>query len=88
VVGGHKLDNRREIGVEPKTRVGQQRRTNLRTCMGYKGYSRFGLNKDLWQAFNFEEGNNTVPEDERQQYLQMQAKAAITGRPSTQELEF
>jgi len=66
----------------------QQRRTNLRTCMGYKGYSRFGLNKDLWQTFNFEEGNNTVPEDERQQYLQMQAKAAITGRPSTQELEF
>lgn len=66
----------------------QQRRTNLRTCMGYKGYSRYGLNKDLWQAFNFEEGNGSVPEEERQKFLQLQAKAAITGRPSTQELEF
>lgn len=66
----------------------KQRRTNLRTCMGYKGYSRYGLNKDLWQAFNFEEGNGTVPDDRRQQFLQMQAKAAISGRPSTKELDF
>jgi len=66
----------------------QMRRTNLRTCMGYKGYSRYGLNKDLWQAFNFEEGNRTVGDDQRQKYLQMQAKAAISGRPARQELEF
>jgi hypothetical protein len=66
----------------------QMRRTNLRTCMGYKGYSRYGLNKDLWQAFNFEEGNGSVPDEERQIYLQKQAKAAISGRPSRQELEF
>jgi hypothetical protein len=64
------------------------RRVNLRTCMGFKGYARFGLNKDLWQSFNFEEGNRTVPDEERQKYLQMQAKAAIAGRPSSQELEF
>lgn len=64
------------------------RRTNLRTCMGYKGYSRYGLSKELWKAFNFEEGNQTVPDEERQHYLQMQAKAAISGRPATQELEF
>ncbi len=66
----------------------QMRRTNLRTCMGYKGYGRYGLSKDLWAVFNFEEGNRIVPEDERQKYLQMQAKAAISGRPETQELEF
>ena len=66
----------------------QMRRTNLRTCMGYKGYSRYGLSKDLWEVFNFEEGNRTVPENERQKYLQMQAKAAISGRPNRQELEF
>jgi hypothetical protein len=66
----------------------QMRRTNLRTCMGYKGYSRYGLNKDLWQRFNFEEGNRTVPEEERQKYLQQQAKAAVSGRPASQELEF
>lgn len=66
----------------------QMRRTNLRTCMGYKGYSRYGLNKDLWQKFNFEEGNGTVRDEERQKLLQMQAKAAISGRPASQELEF
>jgi hypothetical protein len=66
----------------------KMRRTNLRTCMGYKGYGRYGLSKDLWQKFNFEEGNRTVPEEERQKYLQMQAKAAITGKPQSQELEF
>ena len=66
----------------------QQRRTNMRTCMGYKGYSRFGLNKDLWQAFNFEEGNGTVADEKREIFMQMQAKAATSGRPSTKELEF
>lgn len=66
----------------------QMRRTNLRTCMGYKGYGRYGLRKELWAKFNFEEGNRTVPEAERQKYLQMQAKAAIAGHPSSQELEF
>ncbi len=64
------------------------RRVNLRTCMGFKGYTRHGLNKDLWQRFNFEEGNRTVPDEERQKFLQMQAKAATAGRPSSQELEF
>lgn len=66
----------------------QMRRTNLRTCMGYKGYARHGLPKELWQKFNFEEGNREVPEEERQSFLQMQAKAAIAGKPQTQELEF
>jgi hypothetical protein len=56
--------------------------------MGYKGYSRYGLNKQLWEQFNFEEGNKTVREEQRQKYLQMQAKAAISGRPSSEELEF
>lgn len=56
--------------------------------MGYKGYSRHGLSKDLWQKFNFEEGIRTVAEDERQSFLQMQAKAAIAGRPISEELEF
>lgn len=66
----------------------QQRRTNMRTCMGYKGYSRYGLNKDRWQTFNFEEGNGTVPDEKREGFLQKQAKAAISGRPTAKELEF
>lgn len=64
------------------------RRTNMRTCMGYKGYSRHGLPKELWTKFNFEEGLTGVGDDERQKFLQMQAKAAIAGKPQGEELEF
>ena len=64
------------------------RRTNLRTCMGYKGYSRHGLPKELWTQFNFEEGLGSVADDQRQKFLQMQAKAAIAGKPQSEELEF
>jgi hypothetical protein len=64
------------------------RRSNMRTCMGYKGYSRHGLPKALWTEFNFEEGLSGVSEDERQKFLQMQAKAAIAGKPQSEELEF
>lgn len=39
----------------------RQRRLNMRTCMGFKGYSRFGLQKKIWQSFNFEEGLRKVP---------------------------
>lgn len=52
------------------------RRTNMRRCMNYKGYDRHGLNKDVWQQFHFEEGLRKVDEDERQQMLAKQAKAA------------
>ena len=64
------------------------RRTNMRTCMGYKGYSRHGLPKDLWTKFHFEEGLSGVSDDEREKFLQMQAKAAIAGKPQGEELEF
>jgi hypothetical protein len=64
------------------------RRTNLRTCMGYKGYGRYGLSKDLWTKFNFEEGLGGVGDEERQKFLQMQAKAAVAGKPRSEELEF
>jgi hypothetical protein len=66
----------------------QARRTNLRTCMGYKGYRRYGLPKNLWTKFNFEEGMGDVPDDQRQKFLQMQAKAAVAGQPQGEELEF
>ena len=64
------------------------RRTNMRTCMGYKGYSRHGLPKALWTKFNFEEGLSGVAENERQKFLQMQAKAAVAGKAQSEELEF
>lgn len=52
------------------------RRTNMRRCMNYKGYDRYGLNKDVWQEFHFEEGLRSVDEDDRQRMLAQQAKAA------------
>lgn len=62
------------------------RRVNMRRCMGYKGYARFGLSKDLWQEFNFEEGFSGEAEDKRQAMLARQAKVASGPRPASKEL--
>lgn len=58
------------------------RRTNMRICMGFKGYTAFGLPKAIWEQFNFEEGNARVEEGRRQRFLQMQARAASGPRPT------
>jgi len=58
------------------------RRSNMRRCMNYKGYDRYGLNKDVWQQFNFEEGLKSVKEDDRQRMLAEQAKAASLMAPA------
>lgn len=62
------------------------RRVNMRRCMGYRGYARFGLEKDLWQEFNFEEGFSGEGEDKRQAMLAQQAKVASGPRPAGKEL--
>ena len=64
----------------------QLRRVNIRRCMGYKGYSRFGLQKDLWQAFHFEEGFSGEAEVKRQAMIAQQAKVASGPRPAGKEL--
>jgi len=53
-----------------------KRRVNMRRCMRFKGYARHGLAKDLWQEFNFEEGNSSVEEEARQRMLAVQALVA------------
>jgi len=58
------------------------RRANMRRCMNYKGYDRYGLNKEVWQQFNFEEGLHHVDEDVRQRMLAQQAKAASLIQPA------
>lgn len=70
-------------GSAEKRRV---RRVNMRRCMGYKGYARFGLQKDLWQKFNFEEGLSKKPGETRQIMLAQQAKVASGERPTAKEL--
>jgi hypothetical protein len=62
------------------------RRVNMRRCMGYKGYSRYGLAKELWQEFNFEEGFSGEAEEKRQAMLAQQALVASGPKPATKEL--
>jgi len=62
------------------------RRINMRNCMGFKGYDRYGLQKDLWTKFNFEEGNGRKDEDVREQALLMQAKVASGVKPEAKVL--
>ncbi len=63
------------------------RRTNWRNCMGFKGYSRYGLAKDQWEGFNFEEGNGRKPEAERNRDLMVQARVASGPKPEQEVLE-
>jgi len=58
----------------------------MRRCMGYKGYARYGLQKDLWQEFHFEEGFSSEEESKRQAMLAQQAKVASGTKPATGEL--
>ncbi len=62
------------------------RRVNMRKCMHFKGYARYGLPKDLWEKFNFEEGFDGVKEGERQVLLAQQAKVASGPAPAGKDL--
>ena len=64
----------------------RKRRVNMRRCMFFKGYDRFGIDEVLWGSFNFEEGNGEVAEADRQRMLAQQALVASGPRPTTQEL--
>lgn len=62
------------------------RRLNMRNCMGYKGYDRYGLERERWQAFHFEEGFNRVDDDKRTAYLMKQARVASGPKPTAEVL--
>ena len=62
------------------------RRVNMRNCMFYKGYQRFGLDKQIWEEFNFEEGLDGVTEEARIGYLRQQAFIASGPRPQQEAL--
>jgi hypothetical protein len=64
----------------------RMRRVNMRTCMHFKGYQRYGLPKNLWDKFNFEEGLSGVSEEKRQAYLKQQAMVASAGTLQGKEL--
>jgi hypothetical protein len=60
---------------------------NLRICMGYKEYQRYGLPKDIWEEFNFSEGNARVSERKRLGFLQQQARIASGPKPAGKALD-
>ena len=63
------------------------RRYNIRTCMFYKGYDRYGLEKKLWQAFHFEEGFSRENARDRLTALLKQARVASGPKPPLEVLE-
>lgn len=63
------------------------RRYNIRTCMFYKGYDRYGLEKKLWQAFHFEEGFSRENASDRYAALLKQARVASGPKPPLEVLE-
>lgn len=64
----------------------RMRRVNMRQCMGFKGYERLGLNKELWEAFNFEEGTGAEEEELRLKALKLQALVASKAAASEKVL--
>lgn len=65
----------------------QIRRINLRNCMGFKGYQRYGMSRDIWGKLDFAEGNSRKSEDVRTEFLLKQAKVASGPTPQTKVLE-
>jgi len=63
------------------------KRINLRNCMFYKGYDRYGLEKGLWQEFHFEEGLNRENAADREAALLKQARVASGPKPALEVLE-
>lgn len=63
------------------------RRVRMRNCMFFKGYDRYGLAKDLWQKFNFEEGLSKENAEDRSRALLMQARVASGPKPQTEALQ-
>lgn len=62
------------------------RRVNMRSCMHFKGYARYGLPKDVWKEFHFEEGHGAEEEVKRRGMLAQQAMVASGWTPQGQEL--
>jgi len=62
------------------------RRINMRNCMGFKGYDRYGMEKERWQAFHFEEGFGRVNDSKRDDYLMKQARVASGPKPKGEVL--
>lgn len=63
------------------------RRVNMRNCMGFKEYARYGMERERWQAFHFEEGFSSVKGEKREGYLMKQAAVASGPKPEQKVLQ-
>lgn len=79
---GGAIANLMVAAIFGSAQVRATRRINMRRCMNYKGYNRYGLPKDIWKEFNFEEGFSELDEDKRQAFLKQQAKVASGPQPA------
>ena len=64
----------------------KKKRINVRNCMYYKGYDRYGLEKSLWKEFHFEEGLSRENAEDREAALKQQARVASGPAPTTEVL--
>lgn len=83
---GGAIANLMVAAIFGSAQVRAARRINMRRCMNFKGYQRYGLRKDLWVEFNFEEGFSQLEEKKRQVFLKQQAKVASGPKPKTEVL--
>jgi len=64
----------------------RERRFGLRRCMFFKGYTRHGLSREVFDSFNYEATDNELTETERQSMLAQQAIVASGAQPETESL--
>ena len=73
---GGAIGNALAVAIFGSAEKRKLRRINMRKCMNFKGYDRYGLPKQVWEAFNFEEGFSGVDDDDRLRFLKQQAMVA------------
>jgi hypothetical protein len=83
---GGAIGNAIAMAVFGSAQIRATRRVNMRRCMSFKGYQRYGLAKDIWKEFNFEESFGSIEEGKRQTYLKQQAKVASLIAPKGEAL--
>ena len=78
---GGLLGNLIASAIVGSAEVRKMRRENMRTCMFYLGYDRYGLAKSIWEQFNFEEGLSRENPVDRLRALRQQARVASAITP-------
>lgn len=72
--------------ITASAEVRRRQRANMRRCMFFKGYARYGLCEARWRAFHFEDSEDDIDERDRQRDLALQALVASGPQPQTPEL--